>query len=123
MLRHRPIPTARWTYIAMDVIVALPFSKNKLNSIMVVIDRLATRAHFVACSTSATAFEVAQLYCDHALNLRGIPEEVVSDRDSKFTARFWVELCSLLGTKHKMSTALLIVRPRKLLTRFYEWQL
>lgn len=35
----------------------------------------------------------------------GIPEEVVSDGDFKFTAKFWVELCSLLGTEQNMSTA------------------
>jgi hypothetical protein len=38
-------------------------------------------------------------------NGHGLPEVIVSDRDSKFTSLFWQSLWSLLGTKLAMSTA------------------
>src|ERR1700692_3518448 len=34
-----------------------------------------------------------------------MPESIISDRDSKFTARFWRELHRALGTKLLMSTS------------------
>ncbi|KAG2872181.1 hypothetical protein PC119_g28012 [Phytophthora cactorum] len=35
----------------------------------------------------------------------GMPLDIVSDRDPRFTARFWQEVFTLLGTQLSMSTA------------------
>ena len=34
----------------------------------------------------------------------GLPEDIVSDRDSRFTGRFWTVLFGLLGSQLKFST-------------------
>lgn len=34
-----------------------------------------------------------------------MPEIIISDRDTRFRARFWQTLMNKLGTKHKLSTA------------------
>ena len=39
------------------------------------------------------------------MRLHGVPLSIVSDRDPRFTSRFWNELQSALGTKLKFSTA------------------
>ena len=39
------------------------------------------------------------------MRLHGVPESIVSDRDTKFTSTFWRELHRLMGTKLLMSTA------------------
>ena len=36
--------------------------------------------------------------------LNGIPESIMSDRDTKFTSIFWKELHRLMGSKLRMST-------------------
>ena len=36
---------------------------------------------------------------------RGLPLSIVSDRDTRFTSKFWQALCALLGIKLRMSTA------------------
>ena len=38
------------------------------------------------------------------MRLHGVPESIVSDRDTKFTSTFWHELHRLMGTKLLMST-------------------
>ena len=35
----------------------------------------------------------------------GVPQVLISDRDSKFTSSFWRSLWSLLGCKFNMSSA------------------
>ncbi|PRP76470.1 retrotransposable element protein, partial [Planoprotostelium fungivorum] len=37
--------------------------------------------------------------------LHGIPEKIVSDRGTQFTAEFWTSFWKQMGTKHSMSTA------------------
>ena len=44
------------------------------------------------------------LYVKEIVRLHGLPLSIVSDRDPRFTSRFWKELQSTLGTKLKLST-------------------
>jgi transposase InsO family protein len=105
LLRAHSIPSARWTHLAMDFIVALPETEDGYDAIMVVIDRLTKRAHFVPTTTIATALETAKLYRNRVFSLHGIPEEILSDRDPKFTSVLWTSLCEMLGTRQKLTTA------------------
>jgi transposase InsO family protein len=36
--------------------------------------------------------------------LHRIPKEIISDRDSRFTSRFWTSFLSVLGTQLSLST-------------------
>ena len=38
------------------------------------------------------------------IHLHGIPKKIISDRDSRFTSRFWTGLQSALGTQLNLST-------------------
>jgi hypothetical protein len=105
LLRSHEIPTARWTHLAMAFIVALPETSNGYDAIMVVIDRLTKRAHFLPTTTIATTREAAELYRDRVFVLHGLPEELLSDRDSKFTSELWTNLCAMIGTRQKLTTA------------------
>ena len=42
---------------------------------------------------------------DEIVRLHGVPLSIVSDRDPRFTLRFWKELQSALGTRLNFSTA------------------
>ncbi|CAI7929049.1 unnamed protein product, partial [Closterium sp. NIES-54] len=41
----------------------------------------------------------ARLFFDRIITIHGIPATLISDRDPKFTSKFWKELMGLLGTK------------------------
>ena len=52
-----------------------------------------------------TARGVTWLIMKEVVRLHGIPESIVSDRDTKFASIFWKELHRLMGSKLLMSTA------------------
>ena len=47
---------------------------------------------------------LAKLYVYEIVRLHGVPLSIVSDRDLRFTLRFWKELQSALGTCLNFST-------------------
>ena len=51
------------------------------------------------------ASQLARLFFDQVFRLHGMPEIIISDRDRRFTSRFWKALMECLGTQLKLSTA------------------
>ena len=98
------IPTQRWQVISMDFITDLPKS-DKFNMIMVVVDRLTKRVRLIPSCTSATATDVANLFVDYIFRDFGLPQKIISDRDARFTSKFWKALMKRIGTKVALSTA------------------
>ncbi|GJV70545.1 putative reverse transcriptase domain-containing protein [Tanacetum coccineum] len=47
----------------------------------------------------------ARLYINEIIARHGMPVSIISDRDSRFTSRFWQSLQKALGTQLDMSTA------------------
>ncbi|GMF46627.1 unnamed protein product [Phytophthora fragariaefolia] len=106
LLHPLEVPTNRWTHITMDFVTGLPCGRrSKLDAIMVVVDRLTKRAHFILTTTTYTAKEAARLFRDHYQRLHGLPLSIVSDRDFKFTSKFWSELMSFQRTQLQLCSA------------------
>jgi transposase InsO family protein len=59
-------------------------------------------AHFIA---TVTTEETTRLFIDNVFKYHGLPEKLISDRDTRFTSRFWAALCHILGTRQAMSIA------------------
>ena len=70
-----------------------------------VTDRLTKMVHLIPTVTTASAPDLAKLFITHIFRLHGMPAVLVSDRDSRFTSKFWQALMTQLGTKLAMSTA------------------
>ena len=104
LLHSLPIPTQPWQSIAMDFVGPFPRSAGH-DYLWVVICRMMNLLHLVPITVRTTTTELAWLYLWDIVHLHGMPESIVSDRDSKFTARFWRELHRCLGTKLLMSTS------------------
>ena len=88
----------------MDFIGPFPKSKG-FDYLWVVICRLTSMVHLVPMNTMTKASELASLYVKEVVHLHGLPESIVSDRDSKFMSMFWRETHRILGTKLLMSTS------------------
>ncbi|KAK3040172.1 hypothetical protein RJ639_028422 [Escallonia herrerae] len=72
---------------------------------MVIVDRFSKYATFVASSADCIAEEAARLFFRHVVKYWGIPKFIVSDRDPRFTRKFWTELFKLLGSELHFSTS------------------
>eukprot|EP00736_Rhodelphis_marinus_P011688 Rmarinus@m.20211 len=106
LLQPLPIPRERWQSVSLDFITQLPPSgKLAFDTILVVVDRLSKRAHFLPCHATDAASDVARLYFGSIVKLHGIPQSLVSDRDVRFTSRFWRTLMDECGVKRNMSSA------------------
>jgi hypothetical protein len=62
-------------------------------------------AHFIALPGNIIVEELARKFLSEIWRLHGLPEEIVSDRDAKFTSKFWAALMEAIGTRRKLSTA------------------
>jgi hypothetical protein len=48
--------------------------------------------------------KLARLYGQNVVRLHGVPSAIISDRDSRFTSRFWQSLQKEMWTELKFST-------------------
>ncbi|GAU10407.1 hypothetical protein TSUD_417730 [Trifolium subterraneum] len=99
------IPEWKWDSIAMDFVGGLPKTAKGNEVIWVVVDRLTKSAHFIAIKIGMLVPKLAEIYVEQIIRLHGIPSSIVSDRDPKFTSRFWESLQEALGTKLRLSSA------------------
>ncbi len=104
LLQPFPMPEGPWESVSMDFMVNLPPSRG-FDAIMVVVDRFSKMAHFIPIKDEATAQEIGRLFFTHVFKLHGLPKDIVSDRDPKFTSKFWRTLWKRLGSELKMSTS------------------
>jgi len=88
----------------MDFVTHLPRSMRGHDSIWVIVDRLTKCAHFLPINQKMTLDKLAELYVREIVRLHGVPASIVSDRDPRFTSRFWQSLQNALGTQLRMSS-------------------
>jgi transposase InsO family protein len=82
-----------------------PFPTSKgYDYLWVIICRLTSMVHLIPVNITVKASELGSLYVKEVVRLHGLPNSIVSDRDSKFTSKFWSETHQILGTKLLMST-------------------
>ncbi|KAL0553782.1 hypothetical protein IC582_007686 [Cucumis melo] len=105
LLQPLGIPEWKWENVSMDFITGLPRTLKEFTVIWVVVDRLTKSAHFVPGKSTYTASKWAQLYMSEIVRLHGVPVSIVSDRDARFTSKFWKGLQTAMGTRLDFSTA------------------
>jgi hypothetical protein len=74
----------------MDFITQLPITRQGNDAIVVFVDRLSKMVHFAAIKTSVSAEEFARIFRHEIFRPHGVPAELVSDRDPRFTSKFWI---------------------------------
>ncbi|KAE9263022.1 hypothetical protein PR003_g33310, partial [Phytophthora rubi] len=104
-LQSLSTPSECWQSISMDFVFGLPPDNKRRTGIVVFVDRFSKMVHLAAVPAEMTAKQTARLFVDMVFRHHAMPIGIVSDRDPRFTARFWQEVFELLGTQLSMSTA------------------
>ena len=99
------IPQWKWDNITMDFVSGFPLTQKKHDSVWVIVDKLTKSAHFLPVRLDYSMDRLAELYVNEIFRLHGILISIVSNRDPRFTSRFWKELQSALGTRLNFCTA------------------
>nr|GEW99788.1 reverse transcriptase domain-containing protein [Tanacetum cinerariifolium] len=82
-------------------VLALP---DGLEDFMVIMDRLTKSSHFLPIREDFKMDRLPRLYLNKIVARHGVPISIISDRDSRFTSRFWKSMQDALGTRLDMST-------------------
>lgn len=90
LLQNLPVPKWKWEHITMDFVSGLPRTPRGSDAIWVIIDRLTKSVHFLAIRMNWSLERLAKLYVDEIVRLHGVSVSIVSDRDPRFTSRFWL---------------------------------
>lgn len=104
LLQPIPIPSQPFEVISMDFIMELPQS-GRFNAILVVVDKLTKFAIIVPCTSDINEEETARLLFKNVFKIYGLPRQIISDRDPRWTGQFWENVCRQLHIKRGLSTA------------------
>jgi hypothetical protein len=99
LLQSDDVPMSKWEVISMDFFVGFPLTSHIHNDIPVIVDKLTKSAHFISVRDTYDVTDVACMFISEVIFLHGLPKKIISDRDSRFTYRFWTSLQSALGTQ------------------------
>ncbi|GKE59490.1 putative reverse transcriptase domain-containing protein, partial [Tanacetum coccineum] len=105
LLQQPEIPVWKWEGIAMDFVTKFPRTSSGHDTIWVIVDRLTKSAHFLPMCEDYKMDRLARLYLKEIVARHGMPISIISDRDSRFTSRFWQSMQETLGTHLDISTA------------------
>ncbi|KAJ7961417.1 Retrotransposon protein, putative, Ty3-gypsy subclass [Quillaja saponaria] len=104
LLEPLPVPTRPWESVSLDFITSLS-RVGDLSTILVVVDRFSKYATFIPAPKYCSAEDTAQLFFKYVVKYWGVPKNIVSDRDTRFTGTFWSELFNLLGSQLNISSS------------------
>ncbi|CAN6552492.1 unnamed protein product [Malus baccata var. baccata] len=100
-----PVPQWKWENITMDFMYKLPRTRNGSDGVWVVVDRLTKSTHFIPVREKYPLNKLAKLFITKIVKYYGVPVNIISDRDPRFTSKFWAAFQEALGTKLLYSTA------------------
>ena len=90
LLKPLEVAEWKWEHVTMDFVTHFPRTPQGHDAIWVIVDRLTKSAHFLAVQMTFTLERFCWLYIREIVRLHGVPVSIVSDRDPRFTAHFWM---------------------------------
>ncbi|GJU88828.1 putative nucleotidyltransferase, ribonuclease H [Tanacetum coccineum] len=117
LLQPLEIPVWKWDEISMDFVCGLLYScfgcvcfsllcyhgsEEAHVSGLIVASHSTKSAHFLPIRKDYPVSKLAEMFQQEIVRLHGTPSAIVSDRDPRFTSRFWKGLQKAWGTRLKM---------------------
>ena len=102
-LQPIPPPERKWSYVTTDLVTDLPEAEAYM-AVAIFLNRLTKMVHFAPCTKEVTAPEYEKIFVETVFRHHGLPDVILSDRDPRFTSKFWTTLFELLGTDLRFNT-------------------
>lgn len=88
----------------MAFLVVLSRTPTGYDAIWIVILRLTKSANFLMWKTTTSIDGLIELYVKEIVQLHSVPASIVSNKNPRFTSRFWQSLRKAMGTSLGFST-------------------
>ncbi|MBW0571394.1 hypothetical protein O181_111109 [Austropuccinia psidii MF-1] len=89
-------PKSLWEIVHMDWVIELPPGGDRsYNSCLVLVDRYSKTTIFLPCHKDDTAMDTAIMIWNKVISHTGLFQNIISDRDPKFTSALWTNLHNL----------------------------
>ncbi|MBW0465765.1 hypothetical protein O181_005480 [Austropuccinia psidii MF-1] len=99
-------PKSPLEIVHMDWVTALPPARERgYNACLVSVDRCRKTPMLLPCCKYDEAMETAIMIWNQVIGHTGLFQNIISDRDPKFTSALWKNLHSLFGSSLSLSTA------------------
>ncbi|MBW0498927.1 hypothetical protein O181_038642 [Austropuccinia psidii MF-1] len=99
-------PKYPWEIFQMDLVTASPPGGDRsYSAFLVLVDRSSKTPIFLPFHKDDTAMDTAIMIWDKVISHTGLFQNIISDKDPKFTSALWKNLHNLFGTKLLFSTA------------------
>nr|GEW06421.1 putative reverse transcriptase domain-containing protein [Tanacetum cinerariifolium] len=95
----------KWERLVMDFMTKLLRTSSRNDTFWVIMDRLTKIAYFQPMREDYKMDRFARLYLNEIVARHGVLISIISDRDNRFTSRFWQSMQEALGTHLDISTA------------------
>ncbi|KAM2989431.1 hypothetical protein FF2_003416 [Malus domestica] len=79
-----------WPGMKREIAEYFPRTRNGFEGVWVIVDRLTKSAHFIPVREKYPLNKLAKLFITKIVKYHGVPVNIISDRDPRFTSKFWV---------------------------------
>jgi hypothetical protein len=105
-LRPAHIPPRPFATVSMDMITGLPPSGEQgYTAILVIVDKLTKFAIIIPTHSTLTQEGFAKFFVERVVNVYGLPEVIISDRDKRWATIFWKSVIANYGSVMALSSA------------------
>nr|GFC96434.1 putative reverse transcriptase domain-containing protein [Tanacetum cinerariifolium] len=102
LLQQPDILVWKWEGIAMDFMTKFPRTSSGHDTIWVIMDGLTKSAYFLPLHEDYKMDRLARFYLNKIVARHCVLISIISNRDIRFTSRFWQSMQEALGTRLDM---------------------
>jgi hypothetical protein len=88
LLQPLEVPSSNCEHVTMDFNMDLPQVETGHDAILVAVDKLSKAMTLIPTKSAAFSQQVEQLFLKDACRLHGLPRNIISDRDVRFSGTF-----------------------------------